>query len=41
MSSAAAWGFTIWGTGLYLLAGAVYLKQVTGLIGNPVREPTT
>lgn len=36
---ATAWGFTIWGTGLYLWAGAVYLRQVTGLIRNPVREP--
>lgn len=34
---AAAWGFTIWGTGLYLLAGAVYFRQVVGLIRRPVR----
>jgi cardiolipin synthase len=27
-----AWAFTIWGTGLYLWAGAVYLRQVLGLI---------
>lgn len=33
---AVAWGFTIWGTALYLWAGAVYLRQVTGLIRNPV-----
>jgi cardiolipin synthase len=27
-----AWAFTIWGTGLYLWAGAMYLRQVLGLI---------
>jgi cardiolipin synthase len=27
-----AWAFTIWGTALYLWAGAVYLRQVTQLI---------
>ncbi len=27
-----AWAFTIWGTGLYLWAAAVYLVQVAGLI---------
>jgi cardiolipin synthase (CMP-forming) len=27
-----AWAFTIWGTGLYLWAGAVYLRQVITLI---------
>jgi cardiolipin synthase len=32
-----AWGFTIWGTGLYLLAGAIYLKQVLELLRNPVQ----
>jgi len=32
-----AWGFTIWGTGLYLFAGAVYIKQVAELVRNPVR----
>jgi cardiolipin synthase (CMP-forming) len=26
-----AWAFTIWGTGLYLWAGAVYLRQTTAL----------
>ncbi|MGI8679304.1 MAG: CDP-alcohol phosphatidyltransferase family protein [Jatrophihabitans sp.] len=34
-----AWGFTVWGTALYIWAGAVYLHQVTGLIRNPVHEP--
>ncbi|MBE7186759.1 CDP-alcohol phosphatidyltransferase family protein [Jatrophihabitans endophyticus] len=33
---AIAWGFTIWGGGLYVWAGAVYLKQVAGLIRRPV-----
>jgi cardiolipin synthase (CMP-forming) len=27
-----AWAFTIWGTGLYLWAGAVYLRQVIALL---------
>lgn len=36
---AIAWGFTIWGTGLYLWAGAVYLRQVTGLIRHPLTAP--
>jgi cardiolipin synthase len=27
-----AWAFTIWGTALYLWAGAVYLRQATGLV---------
>jgi cardiolipin synthase len=27
-----AWAFTIWGTGLYLWAGAVYLRQVVQLV---------
>ncbi|MEO9140463.1 MAG: CDP-alcohol phosphatidyltransferase family protein, partial [Jatrophihabitans sp.] len=31
-----AWGFTIWGTSLYVWAGVVYLHQVSGLIRNPV-----
>ena len=34
-----AWAFTIWGTALYLYAGAVYLAQVTGLIRNARRAP--
>jgi cardiolipin synthase len=38
-AKAIAWGFTIWGTTLYVWAGAVYLKQVTGLIRDPVRTP--
>lgn len=33
---AIAWGFTIWGSGLYVWAGAVYLRQVAGLIRRPV-----
>jgi cardiolipin synthase len=32
-----AWGFTIWGTALYLLAGGLYVKQVADLVRNPVR----
>ncbi|HJQ42923.1 MAG TPA: CDP-alcohol phosphatidyltransferase family protein [Jatrophihabitantaceae bacterium] len=32
VAKATAWGFTIWGTALYLYAGAAYLVQVTGLI---------
>ena len=27
-----AWAFTIWGTGLYLWAGAVYLRQIVTLV---------
>jgi CDP-diacylglycerol--glycerol-3-phosphate 3-phosphatidyltransferase len=27
-----AWAFTIWGTALYVLAGALYLVQVVGLV---------
>jgi cardiolipin synthase len=27
-----AWAFTIWGTGLYLWAGAVYLRQIGSLV---------
>jgi cardiolipin synthase len=34
-----AWAFTIWGTALYLLSGAVYLRQVAGLLRNPIRQP--
>jgi cardiolipin synthase (CMP-forming) len=34
-----AWGFTIWGTALYLWSGVVYLRQVSGLLRNPVRQP--
>ena len=33
-----AWAFTIWGTGLYLWAGAVYLRQIGQLVRrDPVR----
>ncbi|GAB2467472.1 CDP-alcohol phosphatidyltransferase family protein [Jatrophihabitans fulvus] len=32
---ATAWAFTIWGTALYLWAGAVYLHQVVGLLRRP------
>ncbi len=36
----AAWGFTIWGTGLYLWAGIVYLRQAAHLVRQaPVRAP--
>jgi cardiolipin synthase (CMP-forming) len=38
VGKAIAWGFTIWGSTLYVWAGAVYLKQVVGLIRNPVRR---
>jgi cardiolipin synthase len=38
---AVAWGFTIWGTALYLWAGAVYLIQVGGLVRNPIRQPAS
>ena len=31
-AKALAWAFTIWGTALYLWAGAVYLRQVTQLL---------
>lgn len=35
-----AWAFTIWGTALYLWAGAVYLRQALGLIRQrPRAEP--
>ncbi|MDQ2795866.1 MAG: CDP-alcohol phosphatidyltransferase family protein [Actinomycetota bacterium] len=37
VAKALAWGFTVWGTALYLWAGAVYLRQVSGLIRDPVR----
>ncbi len=37
VARAIAWGFTIWGTALYVWAGAVYFRQVTELIRNPVR----
>ena len=30
-----AWAFTIWGTALYLWAGAVYLIQIIGLVRRP------
>jgi cardiolipin synthase len=33
-----AWGFTIWGTALYLYAGVVYLNQVAGLIAASRRD---
>jgi cardiolipin synthase len=29
-----AWAFTIWGTGLYLWAGAIYLLHVGRLVGD-------
>ncbi|WP_375476123.1 CDP-alcohol phosphatidyltransferase family protein [uncultured Jatrophihabitans sp.] len=31
-----AWAFTIWGTALYVWAGAVYLIQAVGLLRRPV-----
>jgi cardiolipin synthase len=34
-----AWAFTIWGTALYLWSGVVYLRQITGLLRNPVHRP--
>jgi cardiolipin synthase len=36
-----AWAFTIWGTALYLWSGVVYLRQIAGLVRNPVRQPAT
>lgn len=33
-----AWAFTIWGTGLYLWSGALYVQQVAGLLRT---EPAT
>ena len=39
VAKAIAWGFTGWGSTLYVWAGAVYLKQVIGLIRDPVRAP--
>jgi cardiolipin synthase len=35
-----AWAFTIWGTTLYLWSGVVYLRQLVGLLRNPVRPAT-
>lgn len=37
VARAIAWGFTIWGTALYVWAGAVYFRQVIDLIRHPVR----
>ena len=37
VARAIAWGFTIWGTALYVWAGAVYFHQVADLIRHPVR----
>ncbi|WP_375482869.1 CDP-alcohol phosphatidyltransferase family protein [uncultured Jatrophihabitans sp.] len=39
VAKAIAWGFTIWGSALYVWAGAVYFVQVTGLIRRPVATP--
>jgi cardiolipin synthase len=36
-AKACAWAFTVWGTALYLWAGAVYLTQIVGLVRRPVR----
>jgi cardiolipin synthase len=35
-AKAAAWAFIFWGTALYLWAGAVYLRQIAGLLRKPV-----
>jgi len=32
-----AWAFTIWGTGLYLWAGVVYLRQIVALVRSAPR----
>jgi cardiolipin synthase len=40
LAKATAWGFTIWGTVLYLLSGVVYLRQVVGLIRDPLPRPS-
>ena len=37
VAKATAWGFTIWGTALYVYAGVAYLVQVTGLIAGARR----
>jgi cardiolipin synthase len=34
-----AWAFTIWGTALYLWAGAVYLRQTVRLVGTSASTP--
>jgi cardiolipin synthase len=36
-----AWAFTIWGAALYLWSGVVYLRQIAGLVRNPIRQPAT
>ncbi|MEP6600175.1 MAG: CDP-alcohol phosphatidyltransferase family protein [Actinomycetota bacterium] len=36
-----AWAFTIWGTGLYLWAGALYLGQVIALTRGPAPPRST
>jgi cardiolipin synthase (CMP-forming) len=35
-----AWAFTIWGTALYVWAGAVYLRQTVQLVRTPVPPPS-
>ncbi|MGH8860031.1 MAG: CDP-alcohol phosphatidyltransferase family protein [Jatrophihabitantaceae bacterium] len=35
-----AWAFTIWGTGLYLWAGGLYLGQAAGLLRRSERRTT-
>jgi cardiolipin synthase (CMP-forming) len=35
-----AWAFTVWGTALYLWAGAVYAWQAVGLIRRPAHPAT-
>jgi cardiolipin synthase len=37
-AKATAWGFTVWGTALYLWAGIVYLRQFAGLVRHPVPQ---
>jgi cardiolipin synthase len=36
-----AWAFTIWGAALYVWSGTVYVRQIAGLIRNPMRQPAT
>jgi cardiolipin synthase len=36
-----AWAFTIWGTALYLWAGAVYLRQIVQLLAGPAQRPAS
>ena len=41
VARASAWAFTVWGTALYLYAGAVYLGQAWSLVRRPAARPAT